>query len=134
MKSLREREKNPNVKPYEKITFDMQRVVGNNANRFITECSKWVKEFCPLNAKNWKQIDKSFKKILLDKIKGEWNLPTEVERVDVDRALDLQCMWLLKGWLYRLKELHFMGKTVTQALNNKPPDVDKDIWDSLVNH
>lgn len=51
LKSLRERERNPNVKPFAKITADMERVVGKNANRFIGECSKWVKEFCPLDSR-----------------------------------------------------------------------------------
>lgn len=46
LKSLCEREQNPNVKPFVKITPDMERVIGKNANRFIGKCSKWVKEFC----------------------------------------------------------------------------------------
>ncbi|KAJ8429703.1 LOW QUALITY PROTEIN: hypothetical protein Cgig2_004878 [Carnegiea gigantea] len=51
LKSLREREQNPNVKPFAKITPDMERVDSKNANRFIGECSKWVKEFCPLDSR-----------------------------------------------------------------------------------
>ena len=51
LKSLHEREQNPNVKPFAKITVDMESVVGKHANRFIGECSKWVKEFCPLDSR-----------------------------------------------------------------------------------
>ena len=51
LKLLREREQNPNVKPFAKITPDMERVVGKHANCFIGECNKWVKEFCPLDSR-----------------------------------------------------------------------------------
>ncbi|KAJ8428387.1 hypothetical protein Cgig2_023578 [Carnegiea gigantea] len=51
VKSLRERDQNPNVKPFAKITPDMERVIGKNANRFIGDYSKWVKKFCPLGSR-----------------------------------------------------------------------------------
>ncbi|KAJ8427749.1 hypothetical protein Cgig2_008553 [Carnegiea gigantea] len=47
---------------------DMLRVVSKNGNRFISECSKWVKEFCPLDARDWVRMDKDAKKRLFDKI------------------------------------------------------------------
>ena len=65
---------------------------------------------------------------------AEWNLPSEVEGIDVARAIDLQCMMLFRGWRYRLKELHFTDKTITEAINSRPPEVHKDQWDWLVNH
>jgi len=51
LKSLREREQNLNIRPFAKITPDVQRVVSKNANHFIGEHSKWVKEFCPLDSR-----------------------------------------------------------------------------------
>ncbi|KAJ8434641.1 hypothetical protein Cgig2_032919 [Carnegiea gigantea] len=94
LKSLRKREQNPNLKPFAKIAPDMERVVGKNANRFIRKCSKWVK--------------------------AEWNLPTEADGINVAHALELQCKLLFRGWRYRLKEEHFTGKTIIQAISNKP--------------
>lgn len=134
LKSLREMEQNCNVKPFANITPDMERVVGKNANRFIGECSKWVKEFCPLDSRNWIRMGKDAKKRLLDKIKAEWNLPVEADGINVARALELQCVLLFRGWHYRLKEEHFAGKTITQAISNRPSEVHKEQWDWLVNH
>ncbi|KAJ8439466.1 hypothetical protein Cgig2_008497 [Carnegiea gigantea] len=51
LKSLREREQNPNIKPFAKIPLGMERVISKNAKHFISECSKWVKEFCPLDSR-----------------------------------------------------------------------------------
>ena len=65
---------------------------------------------------------------------AEWNLPSEVEGIDVARAIDLQCMMLFRGWRYRPKELHFTDKTITEAINSRPPEVHKDQWDWLVNN
>lgn len=79
-------------------------------------------------------MDKDAKIRLLDKIKAEWNLPTEADGINVARALELQCMLLFRGWCYRLKEEHFTGKTITRAISNRPPEVHKDKWDWLVNH
>ncbi|KAJ8422964.1 hypothetical protein Cgig2_002713 [Carnegiea gigantea] len=100
LKSLREREQNPNVKPFVKIAPDMERVIGKNANCFISERSKWVKEFYPLDSR----MDKDAKTRLFDKIK-----------------------------CYRLKEEHVSGKTITQAISNRPPEVHEDKWDWLIN-
>jgi len=61
-------------------------------------------------------------------------LPIEVDGINVARALELQCMLLFRGWRYRLKEEHFAGKTITQAISNRPLEVHKDKWDWLVNH
>ncbi|KAJ8445931.1 LOW QUALITY PROTEIN: hypothetical protein Cgig2_009860 [Carnegiea gigantea] len=33
------------------IPLDMQCVIGKNANRFIDECSRWMKKFCPARCK-----------------------------------------------------------------------------------
>ena len=43
-------------------------------------------------------------------------------------------MLLFRGWRYRLKELYFTDKTITEAINNRPLEVQKDHWDWLVNH
>lgn len=51
LQSLRESEKNPNVKPFATIIEDMLRIVGKTTNGFIDECGKWVKEFRPLDAR-----------------------------------------------------------------------------------
>ncbi|KAJ8444292.1 hypothetical protein Cgig2_029705 [Carnegiea gigantea] len=64
LKSLRKREQKPNVKAFAKITPDMECVIGKNANRFMCECSKWVKEFCLLDSR----MDKDAKTRLFDKI------------------------------------------------------------------
>ena len=50
------------------------------------------------------------------------------------RAVELQCMMLFSGWRYRLKEEHFAGKTATEVIKNKPPEVNRDKWNWLVNH
>ncbi|KAJ8427354.1 hypothetical protein Cgig2_016220 [Carnegiea gigantea] len=106
LKSLCEREQNPNVKPFAKITSDMVCVMGKNDNRFIGECSKWE----------------------------EWNLPIEADGINAAQALELEYMLLFRGWRYRLKEKHFSEKTINQAISNRPPKVHKDKWDWLVNH
>ncbi|KAL2929652.1 hypothetical protein RDABS01_035062, partial [Bienertia sinuspersici] len=51
LKSRRWREKHPNEKPYAKISNAMLRVVGTKVAQFISDCSRWVKEYCPLNAR-----------------------------------------------------------------------------------
>ncbi|KAJ8421663.1 hypothetical protein Cgig2_025585 [Carnegiea gigantea] len=128
LKSLREREQNPNVKPFVKITPNMEHLFGKHANRFIVECSKRVKEFCSLDS----TIDEDAKIRLFDKIKVEWNLPIEADGINVGHALELQCMLLYRGWSYQLKEEHFSKNTITQAFSNKPPEVHKDKWDWLI--
>ncbi|KAJ8444291.1 hypothetical protein Cgig2_029704 [Carnegiea gigantea] len=54
---------------------------------------------------------------------AEWNFPSEVEGVDVARAVELQYMMLFRGWRYRLREEHFAGKAVIEAIKNNPPEV-----------
>lgn len=49
-------------------------------------------------------------------------------------VVELQCMMLYRGWRYRLKEEHFAGKTVIKGIENKPPKVNRDKWNWLVNH
>ncbi|KAJ8426016.1 hypothetical protein Cgig2_017098 [Carnegiea gigantea] len=124
----------PNRRAQQALRNDMERVVGKHANRFIGECSKWVKEFCPLDSRNGIGMDKDAKTRLLDKIKAEWNLPTKADGINVGHALELQCMLLFRGWQYRLKEEHFAENTITHATSNKPLEVHKDKWDWLVNH
>jgi len=67
-------------------------------------------------------------------MQAEWKFPPEAKGIDVARAVELQCMMLLRGWRYRLKEKHFAGKTATEAIKNKPPEVNRDKWNWLVNH
>ncbi|KAJ8420243.1 hypothetical protein Cgig2_018048 [Carnegiea gigantea] len=43
-------------------------------------------------------------------------------------------MLLFRGWRYRLKDEHFAGKIITQAISNRPSEVHKEQWDWLVNH
>ncbi|KAJ8425491.1 hypothetical protein Cgig2_029573 [Carnegiea gigantea] len=111
LQSLYEWEKTPNVEPFATITEDMLCIVGKNANRFIGECSKWMKELGPLDARNWLRMDKDTKKRLFNKIQAECNFPPEAERIVVAHAVELQCMMLFRSWRYRLKEDHFAGKT-----------------------
>ena len=61
-------------------------------------------------------------------------MPTETDGINVAHALELQCMLLFRGWCYRLKEEHFVGNTITQALNNRAQQVQKEKWDWLVDH
>lgn len=51
LKARRWREKHPNEKPYAKISETMLRVVGSKAAEFISDCSRWVREYCPLNSR-----------------------------------------------------------------------------------
>ncbi|KAJ8445980.1 hypothetical protein Cgig2_018513 [Carnegiea gigantea] len=57
-----------------------------------------------------------------DSENDKWNFPPEAEGINVARAVELQCMMLFRGWRYRPKEEHFTGKTVTEAIKNKPPE------------
>ena len=60
---------------------------------------------------------------------GGWNLPTGSH---VDRALKIKCSQLYRHWQYRLKELHFVGKSVQEAINIRPSNVDQVAWRWLV--
>ncbi|KAJ8445775.1 hypothetical protein Cgig2_000955 [Carnegiea gigantea] len=81
LKSLCEKEQNPNVKAFTKITADMERVVGKNANRLIGECSKWVKEFYPLDSRlkeehfAEKTITQAISNKPLEVHKNKWDWP-----------------------------------------------------------
>ncbi|KAJ8439841.1 hypothetical protein Cgig2_023003 [Carnegiea gigantea] len=90
LQSLRERVKNPNVKPFATITEDMLRVVGKNANCFINH----LIHVLPLCYKNWVRMDKDAKKRLFDKVQAEWNFSLEAKGIDVAHAVELQCMML----------------------------------------
>ncbi|KAL2933564.1 E3 ubiquitin-protein ligase CHFR [Bienertia sinuspersici] len=138
LKSRCWREKNPGEKSYAKISDSMRRVVGDKAAQFISECSLWVKEYCPVNSRNWINMDKRAKERLFDKIQviavvaGEWNLPRIVGGVNVKRALNAQCAALYRGWRYRLKEENFVGYSKEQARARRPPGIEQAKWNWLV--
>ena len=48
------------------------RVVGDNAQQFITETSYIVKQYCPLNVNKWSGISLSIRKKLMDKVKVKY--------------------------------------------------------------
>lgn len=50
LKIRRWREKRPGENPYTKISNTMSRVVGEKAAEF-SDCSRWVRDFCPLNSR-----------------------------------------------------------------------------------
>jgi len=56
-------------------------------------------------------------------------LPTEADGINVAHALALQCMLLFRGWRYKLKEEHFVVKIITQVINNRPQELQKEQWD-----
>jgi hypothetical protein len=51
LKSRRWREKHPTIKPTAKISDSMRRVIGERSAEFISDCSRWVREYCPLKAR-----------------------------------------------------------------------------------
>ncbi|XP_074267013.1 uncharacterized protein LOC141590314 [Silene latifolia] len=122
--------------PEEKITVtfmdSVRRVVGDKAAEFISDCSNWVEEFCPLNTVNWAQMNPDKKKLLYSKIFGKYNLPETVDDKPVVDSLSFQCSTLYRHWRFRLKERYFRGKTLAQAKDSRPLTVDKEEWDWLV--
>ncbi|CAH9091488.1 unnamed protein product [Cuscuta epithymum] len=117
-----------------KICFmdELRRVVGEKADEFICDCSKWVKEFCPLNSWNWAKMDSVAQDRLYAKIKGKYDLPERVDDVDVTEVLKLQCSMLYRNWRFRLKESHFRGKSKAQASSSRPTNIDREQWEWLV--
>ncbi|CAO2821038.1 unnamed protein product [Amaranthus hypochondriacus] len=51
LNSRRWREKHPTEKPSVKISDAMRRVTGDKAAEFISDCSRWVREYCTLKAR-----------------------------------------------------------------------------------
>ncbi|KAL2934390.1 Stress response protein nst1, partial [Bienertia sinuspersici] len=91
----------------------MLRVVGTKAAQFISDCSRWVKEYCPLNARNWINMDKTAKDSLRCIISS-------------------QCAALYRGWHYLLKERYYIGYSITEAKRNRLAGIDINKWEWLV--
>jgi hypothetical protein len=51
LNSRRWREKHPTEKPSVKISDAMRRVTGDKAAEFISDCNRWVREYCTLKAR-----------------------------------------------------------------------------------
>ncbi|CAO2840891.1 unnamed protein product [Amaranthus hypochondriacus] len=128
LKSRRWREKHPTQKPFATISEDMRRVVGERAAEFISDCSRWVREYCTLKTRNWVGMDRECKERLYSKIQGEWDLPKFVDGINVKVALSCQCAALYRGWRHRLKEKYFIGYSIAAAKANKPPEIDVNQW------
>ncbi|KAL2923534.1 hypothetical protein RDABS01_015025 [Bienertia sinuspersici] len=111
---------------------ELRRVVGEKADEFICDCSNWVKEYCPLDSSNWAKMDKMAKNRLYDKIRGKYDLPEKVAGADVTEALSFQCSMLYKHWRFRLKEQHFRDKSVADAINSRPNNIEVGPWTWLV--
>ncbi|XP_055962183.1 uncharacterized protein LOC126680194 isoform X2 [Mercurialis annua] len=110
----------------------LQRVVGPNAQQFITETSYIVKQYCPLNVPNWAAINKDKKKKLMDDVKGMYVFP---EGSYVDRAVRNVLMRSLRTWRYNLRKSYYRKyKTDKERLSHCPPEVDPEDWKWLVEH
>ncbi|KAL2921282.1 Reticulocyte-binding protein 2-like protein a [Bienertia sinuspersici] len=122
LKSRRWREKHPNEKPYAKISDTMLRVVGTKAAQFISVAVDG----------NWRNMDKTAKDRLYEKIQGEWNLPRLVGGLSLRSILSSQCAALYRGWRYRLKERYYIGYSIAEAKRNRPAGIDINKWEWLV--
>ncbi|XP_021767737.1 TPR-containing protein DDB_G0280363-like [Chenopodium quinoa] len=125
---------NPNSEEKIKINFmdELRRVVGEKADEFICDCSNWVKEFCPLKSLNWAKMDSGAKERLYKKIRAKYDLPDKVAGADVTDALSFQCSMLYKHWRFRLKEKYFRNKSIADAINSIPDNIDANQWTWLV--
>uniref|UniRef100_A0A803N6M1 Uncharacterized protein n=1 Tax=Chenopodium quinoa TaxID=63459 RepID=A0A803N6M1_CHEQI len=125
---------NPNSEEKIKINFmdELQRVVGEKADEFICDCSNWGKEFCPLKSLNWAKMDSGAKERLYKKIRAKYDLPDKVAGADVTDALSFQCSMLYKHWRFRLKEQYFRNKSIADAINSRPDNIDANQWTWLV--
>uniref|UniRef100_A0A803N837 Uncharacterized protein n=1 Tax=Chenopodium quinoa TaxID=63459 RepID=A0A803N837_CHEQI len=125
---------NPNSEEKIKINFmdELRRVVGEKADEFICDCSNWVKEFCPLKSLNWTKMDSGAKERLYKKIRAKYDLPDKVAGADVTDALSFQCSMLYKHWRFRLKEKYFRNKSIADAINSRPDNIDANQWTWLV--
>ena len=63
---------------------------------------------------------------------GKYDLPDKVAGVDVTEALSFQCSMLYKHWRFRLKEQYFRKKSIADAINSKPDNIDANQWTWLV--
>ncbi|KAL2904318.1 Fibronectin-binding protein PlpA [Bienertia sinuspersici] len=125
---------NSNSEEKIKINFmdELHRVVGEKADEFICDCTNWVKEYCPLDSWNWAKMDKMAKNRLYDKIRTKYDLPEKVAGADVTEVLSFQCSMLYKHWRFRLKEQHFRDKSLVDAINSRPNNIDVGPWTWLV--
>ncbi|KAL2923494.1 hypothetical protein RDABS01_014985, partial [Bienertia sinuspersici] len=97
---------NSNSEEKIKINFmdELRRVVGEKADEFICDYSNW----------------------------GKYDLPEKVGGADVTEALSFQCSMLYKHWRFRLKEQHFRDKSVADAINSRPNNIEVGPWTWLV--
>ncbi|KAL2929651.1 Glycosyltransferase 6 domain-containing protein 1 [Bienertia sinuspersici] len=81
---------------------------------------------------NWKNMDKTAKDRLYDKIQAKWNLPRLIGGLSLRSILCSQCAALYRGWGYRLKERYYVGYSITEARRNRPDGIDITKWEWLV--
>ncbi|KAL2899204.1 Fibronectin-binding protein PlpA [Bienertia sinuspersici] len=59
---------------------------------------------------------------------AKYDLPEKVAGADVTEALSFQCSMLYKHWRFRLKEQHFRDKSLVDAINSRPNNIDVGPW------
>ncbi|XP_050233280.1 uncharacterized protein LOC126681772 [Mercurialis annua] len=110
----------------------LRRVVGPNAQHFITETSYIVKQYCPLNVPNWAAISEDKKKKLMDAVKGMFIFP---KGAYVDHDVQSVLMRSLRTWRYNLKKNYYRKyKNDKERLSHCPSEVDPNELKWLVEH
>ncbi|GMG99141.1 hypothetical protein Nepgr_000981 [Nepenthes gracilis] len=112
------------------LPSSLRRIVGENAQQFITEISYLVKQYCPINVDNWKQMDAHIKMKLMQKVKEKYVLPNENH---VNMAIQKELMKRFRTWRFGLRRDYYKKyRTDKERIENCPPNVDIEQWKWLV--
>nr|CAD1833536.1 unnamed protein product [Ananas comosus var. bracteatus] len=124
--------KSENTKPSLQIPQDLQRVVGGNAQQFITETSQIVKQHAPLNVDKWSKIPTYIIDKMVQLVNEKFGLPDEAHVLGV---VVQQLRNHFNAWRYRLYKFHYKRyKTDEQRRAHCPEDIDQEDWNWLINY
>ncbi|XP_020092838.1 uncharacterized protein LOC109713250 [Ananas comosus] len=124
--------KSEKVKPSLEIPKDLRRVVGDNAQQFITETSQIVKQHAPLNVEKWSKIPTYIIDKMIQLVNEKFNLPDELHTLGV---IIQQLRDHFNAWRYRLYRFHYKKyKTDEQRRAHCPNDIDQEDWNWLINY
>ncbi|KAH7859604.1 hypothetical protein Vadar_003158 [Vaccinium darrowii] len=122
------------LKPGEKFTVvipeELLRVVGHDAQAFITEAGIIVRNYAPLQVTDWKKIGQHEK----EKLWGWWlQEKFQLQNVHhVRKAVFQQLNRMYRAWRHRLYKFHFLPhKTVENVLQHRPPHLKPEDWEYL---
>nr|CAD1842575.1 unnamed protein product [Ananas comosus var. bracteatus] len=80
--------KSEKVKPSLEIPKDLRRVVGDNAQQFITETSQIVKQHAPLNVEKWSKIPTYIIDKMIQLVNEKFNLPDELHTLGLELLIN----------------------------------------------